>query len=110
MVHSTTQKNWQSINQSGYLKSIRLLKSAGYNEIGIGLVPFGEPDDYRDYIMFDSLDGCSELVVNSRNLGKVCTNPEIRYEPGVRMYFDAHKMILNGIAIRDGAHILKSER
>ncbi|MBU3202475.1 hypothetical protein LL037_13095 [Clostridium estertheticum] len=107
IVHSTTKKNLKAINSSGYLKSIRVLIDEGYDEIGIGLAPFGEPDDYEEHIMFEHLYGCSELVVNSRNIGKVCTDPNIRYNPGIRMYFDAHKIILDGFAVRDGAHIIK---
>lgn len=29
--------------------------------------------------------------------------------PQVRMYFDAHKIIKDGLAVRDGVHILKVE-
>lgn len=66
-----------------------------------------EPKDYSDYIMLDILDGCGELVVNSHQLGYVCTNPHMEYKPGVGLYFDAHKIIQNGLGVRDGLHILK---
>ncbi|WP_242867815.1 hypothetical protein [Clostridium sp. Marseille-P299] len=66
-----------------------------------------EPADYSDYIMLDVLKGCGELVVNSRNLGYVCTNPHVIYTPGVRPYFDVGKMFSDRIVTRDGLHLVK---
>ena len=66
-----------------------------------------EPKDYSDYIMLDILNGCGELVVNSRQLGYVCIDSDVPYNPGVRLYFDAYKIIRDGLAVRDGLHILK---
>lgn len=48
-----------------------------------------------------------ELVVNSRNLGYVCTGPNVIYTPGVRLYFDIRKMYKDGIVTRDGLHLVK---
>ena len=107
MVHSTTEKSWESIRQTGALFSPIELKKRGIPICEIGLLPMLEPKDYSDYIMLDILDGCGELVVNSHQLGYVCTNPHMEYKPGVRLYFDAHKIIQNGLAVRDGLHILK---
>jgi hypothetical protein len=76
----------------------------------IGLKYYLEPMDYSDYIMLDKLDGCGELVVNSRQLGYVCTDGSALYTPGIRLYFDAHKIIEDGLAVRDGLHILKVEK
>jgi len=73
----------------------------------IGLKPMLEPPDYSDYIMLDVLNGCGELVVNSRQLGYVCTDPNALYAPGIRLYFDVRKMIRDKIAVRDGLHLLK---
>ena len=52
----------------------------------IGLKMLLEPMDYSDYVMLDVLEGCGELVVNSRQLGYVCTDPNIPYSPGIRLY------------------------
>ena len=34
--------------------------------------------DYSEYIMLDVLNGCGEIVVNSRQLGYVCTDASYR--------------------------------
>jgi hypothetical protein len=107
LVHSTTKESWDSIKKSGVLLSPNELKKQGINILEIGLKPMLEPDDYSDYVMLDVLAGCGELVVNSRQLGYVCTNPDIEYTPGVRLYFDAEAIIKDGLGIRDGLHILK---
>lgn len=57
--------------------------------------------------MLDVLEGCGELVVNSRNLGYVCTDPHVMYIPGVRLYFDVRKMVSDKIVTRDGLHLIK---
>lgn len=45
-----------------------------------------------------------------RQLGYVCTDGSALYTPGVRLYFDTHKIIEDGLAVRDGLHILKVEK
>jgi len=107
LVHSTTKECWDSIKESGVLLSPNELKKQGINILEIGLKPMLEPDDYSDYVMLDVLAGCGELVVNSRQLGYVCTNPDIEYMPGVRLYFDAEEIIKDGLGTKDGLHILK---
>ncbi|HEX3044577.1 MAG TPA: hypothetical protein VHY08_07465 [Bacillota bacterium] len=107
VVHSTTLDFWGKIQESGYLKSLRRLINEGIEMIGIGLEPLGEPEDYIDYVMFDTLNGCSEIVVSSRQKGMICLDPNAPYFPGVRMYFDAHAIIHDGLIVRDGAHVLK---
>lgn len=110
LVHSTTLDSWQSIKKDKFLYSPAELKRRGYIINEIGLKHFLEPEDYSEYIMLDKLSGCSELVVNSRQLGYVCTDTNMLYDPGVRLYFDAYKMIEDGLAERDGLHILKVEK
>ena len=34
-------------------------------------------------------------------------DPDTEYEPGVRLYFDVHRIIRDGFAVRDGLHTLK---
>lgn len=107
LVHSTTRESWDSIRKSGVLFSPNELKRQGINILEIGLKPMLEPEDYSDYVMLDVLEGCGELVVNSRQRGYICTNPNIEYVPGVRLYFDAKAIIRDGLGTRDGLHILK---
>lgn len=107
LVHSTTKEAWNSIKKFGALLSPNELKKQGINILEIGLKRMLEPDDYSDYVMLDVLEGCGELVVNSRQLGYVCTNPDRDYIPGIRLYFDAESIIKDGLGVRDGLHILK---
>lgn len=107
VVHSTTNELWEKIKESGYLKSLRRLRNENIEIIGIGLEPLGEPEDYMDYVMFDTINGCSEIVVSSRQKGKICLDADAPYSPGVRMYFDAYAMIQDGFVARDGVHVLK---
>lgn len=107
MVHSTTLDAWKSIQKQGALLSPNMLKKIGVNVKEIGLKPMLEPKDYSDYVMLDLLDGCGELVVNSRNLGEICTDPNISYSPGVRLYFSVEKILDAGLGIGDGVHLLK---
>lgn len=107
LVHSTLLDSWKLIKESGQIKSLRKLNKDGINIIGIGIEPFGEPEDYNDYVMLDTVNGCSELVVSSRQKGRICTNGDVEYAPQVRMYFDAHKIIEDGLGVRDGVHVLK---
>ncbi|MFL0198861.1 hypothetical protein ACJDU8_25415 [Clostridium sp. WILCCON 0269] len=60
--------------------------------------------------MLDILNGCGEIVVNSRQLGYVCVDPNMLYNPGIRLYFDVHKIIKDGLGTRDGVHILKVKK
>lgn len=107
VVHSTTHDLWGKIAESGCLKSLRRLRNENVEISGIGLEPLGEPDDYMDYVMFDTINGCCEMVVSSRQKGKICLDANAPYIPGVRMYFDAYAIIQDSLMVRDGAHVLK---
>ena len=85
MVHSTTLRPWESIQEKGALLPPNLLKKNGIQIHEIGLKPMLEPKDYSGYVMLDVLNGCGELVVNSRNRGFVCPGPNAEYTPGVRL-------------------------
>jgi len=103
VVHSTLLSSYENILRDGCLKS-----AAQLNIPAIGFAPLGEPDNYLDYIMFAAMEGCgAEIVVNSRLRGVVCYDPNAAYVPQARMYFDAHRIIANGLAVRDGVHDLK---
>ncbi|HEY8890331.1 MAG TPA: hypothetical protein VIM70_08755 [Clostridium sp.] len=107
LVHSTTKQLWEKIKITGELLSPSCLKHNGKEVNEIGLKALLEPMDYSDFIMLDVVDGCGELVVNSRQRGYICLDPNIEYIPGVRIYFNAHKIISYGLATRDGLHVLK---
>lgn len=107
VVHSTTKQSWSEIKKIGSLLSPSELRRNNKKIHEIGLKAMLEPEDYSDYVMFDMLDGCGEIVVSSRQLGYVCLDTNIEYVPGFRLYFDAHKIITDGLAVRDGLHIIK---
>lgn len=107
LVHSTTLSAWKQIKHDGALFSPNLLRKNGHIIHEIGLAPMLEPKDYSDYVMLDVPNGCGELVVNSRNIGTVCIDPNVPYTPGVRLYFDVKKLFADGLVIRDGVHPVK---
>ncbi len=106
LVHSTTQENYRAICNSGFLKSWNRLKSEGAikEEKPIGSL-LGDPEDYRDYIMFGNGGYFCEIVTSSRQKGYIEMNPDAEYVAGARMYFDAAKIAADGQLIRDGAHM-----
>jgi len=110
VVHSSTLTAYEKIVWDGQLKSTSQLRKEGTAQHAIGFLPLGEPPDYLDYVMFSRMDGPgsgSEIVVNSHLRGKPCFDPNAPYEPQARMYFDARKIIADGLGVRDGAHVLK---
>ena len=105
LVHSTSMENWQKIQKDGMLKSWNKLnyeKNTIENEpIGKQL---GDPIHFSDYIMFGG--GVSgEIVVSSKQSGKIVMDIDAEYKTGARLYLDAKKMAKDGLLIRDGAHI-----
>lgn len=106
IVHSTTLLAHEKIMADGQLKSTSLLRKEGKAQHAIGFLPLGEPSDYLDYVMFGGGPGC-EVVVNSHLRGKPCYDPNAPYEPQARMYFGAHNIIADGLAVRDGGHTIK---
>lgn len=107
MVHSTLISNWSSIKNDNAVLSPNALRNNGKSIVEIGLNDLLEPLDYSDYVMLGELKGCSEIVVNSRQKGYVCLDPDDIYTPGIRLYFDVKKIIDDKICIRDGLHLLK---
>jgi len=106
LIHSTTLAAYEKIMRDGQLKSTSLLRKEGSAQRAVGFLPLGEPPDYLDYVMFGNGVAC-EVVVNSHLHGKPCFDLHAPYEPQARMYFDAHKIIKDGLAVRDGTHIFK---
>ena len=54
--------------------------------------------------MFGSGVQC-ELVVASKQNGRIVMDPDEDYQSGARLYFDATKIAEDGLLIRDGAHL-----
>lgn len=105
IVHSTTSSCWENIKADGCLKAWNKLKkeknSWGEHPIGEKL---GDPLDFSDYIMFSNGSTASEIVVLSKQMGKITMNEDMIYTPGVRLYFDMKKIAKDGLLIRDGCH------
>ncbi len=104
LVHSTPRAAWPQIAAAGELRAVACLPDT----VQIGKLLLEEPDDYGDYVNLGYLDrlGC-EFVIASRQSGRMTCNEDAVYEPGVRLYFDAHRLITDGLAARDGVHPLK---
>ena len=110
LVHSTPAESWEPIRREGQLLCWNALKARGalreQEPIGAAL---GDPEDFRDYIMFGS-GVTGELIVSSRQKGRICTDPQADYLAGARLYFDAALMARNGLLLRDGCHIKVRDR
>lgn len=104
-VHSTSLENWERIQKDGCLKSWNILKSENViteeNPIGILL---GDPKEFSNYIMFGK-NIAGELVVNSKQQGKIIMDDNAEYLTGARLYFDMKRIVEDGLAVRDGAHL-----
>ena len=109
LVHSTPMHSWKKINRQGILKSWNKLKAERLLEeqypIGIQL---GDPADFSDYIMFGG-GVTGEIVVNSKQQGKIVMDINAEYLTGARLYFDAKRMAQDGLLVRDGCHIKVKE-
>ncbi len=107
LCHSTCIENFYSILKDGallsYSEQIRLNRT-----INTVRHELKEPEDYFDYIdlCIDSSIS-SEIVVASRQFGKINDDSDIKYKPGVRTYFHIDEIKnVNGICC-DGLHALK---
>ena len=87
------------------LKSWNILKTEKViteeQPIGIRL---GDPADFSDYIMFGG-GVTGEIVVNSKQQGKIVMDANSEYLTGARLYFNAKRMAKDGLLIRDGCHL-----
>jgi len=101
LVHSTSMENWIQIQKDRMLKSWNRLNITNKEPIGKQL---GDPVHFSDYIMFGG--GVSgEIVVNSKQSGKIIMDINAEYKTGARLYFDAEKIAKDGLLVRDGAHM-----
>lgn len=105
LVHSTPRSCWESIRRDGMLKSWNLLKAerAIMEERPIG-IQLGDPLDFSDYIMFGG-GVTGEIVVNSKQQGKIVMDADTEYLTSARLYFDAKRMAQDGLLVRDGCHL-----
>lgn len=105
LIHSTPFANWTKIKRDGCLKSWNRVKQEmeTQEEKPIGHL-LGDPEDFRDYIMFGTGERC-EIVVSSKEAGRLVDDADEAYHSGARMYFDARKMAADGLLIRDGTHL-----
>jgi len=108
VVHSTTPERWPQIAGAGRLLAASKLRQAGREIPAIGFETFGEPAEYGDFIHFSPLGVPSgEVVVLSHQRGTLITDFDAAYVPGARIYLDTHRMISDGVVVRDGLHALK---
>lgn len=106
LIHSTSLKSFENIKRDNKLYSFNKLSDNFFR----GQEPFGkflgDPDTLRDYILFSSNKYTPEIVIASKEQGKLVQNYETKYKTGVRMYFDAKKMFDDKILLRDGLHYM----
>lgn len=108
VVHSTTREAWAAIEECGELRCAALLAAADAMPSVLGELLLGDPPDYAQHVALGTVDAIGpEFVVACRQAGTMLPDPDTEYEPGVRLYFDAHRIIRDGLAVRDGLHTLK---
>lgn len=111
LIHSTTYENGKRILEDGYIGSWNLLKKekkiTGETQVGKIL---GDLDYFSDYIMFSCGEVSSEIVVMSKQSGRIIMDINNQYKTGNRFYFDAARMAEDGIIERDGIHIKVREK
>jgi hypothetical protein len=108
VVHSTTLDAWASIRADGRVKSLATLRREGKRVSGLGQDELGEPPDYADYVVLGRVDEVNaEHVVSSRQKGRIVTDTDLPYRPGIRLYFNNHRIIRAGLVVRDGLHTTK---
>ena len=102
--------SWEQIKRDGMLKSWNILKIEKVidEEQPIG-IKLGDPMDFSDYIMFGG-GVTGEIVVNSKQQGKIVMDTNAEYHTGARLYFDAKRMAQDGLLVRDGCHLKVKDR
>lgn len=106
LVHSTSLEAWEEIQRDGRLKCWNRLHREGRlcEETPIGKC-LGDPKDFSDYIMFSAGYISGEIVVCSRQSGRIVMDENANYQTGVRLYFDCEKIAKEGRLVRDGIHL-----
>lgn len=98
-------ESWKNIQRDGVLKSWNKLKTENIvlEEHPI-CMKLGDPKSFSDFIMFGG-GVTGEIVVHSKQVGKIVMDINAEYKTGVRLYFDAKKIAKDGLLIRDGCHM-----
>lgn len=106
LVHSTTPQGWTGILRDGAVRCWRALHAqhADWEPSPIG-ARLGDPPDFSDYVMFSTGHVAGEIVVLSKQTGRINMDENASYTPGARLYFDAAALARDGLLIRDGAHL-----
>lgn len=111
IIHATTVAAWHNIRADGMLKAAteqaqQARRVDSTSEVGRYLA--NEPPEYGDYIMFGTIASTTpEKIVASYQAGRFLLDDDAPYEPGVRLYFDNHRMIAERQIVRDGLHTAK---
>lgn len=110
IVHATSLEAWESIQTDRMLKSPVRLREQGISFVSVGFRELGEPPEYDEFVHFGAYDRWhSEFIVLSQQMGRICTENDTVYTPGIRLYIDNHKVISDGHGVRDGLHLIKVE-
>ena len=108
LIHSTMTRNWAAIQACGELRSLARLRREGCPVGGIGFAELGEPEDYTEHVMLGNAGAMApEFVVASQHAGKIITEEDTPYQPGARLFFDGHRLVRDGLIVRDGLHTAK---
>lgn len=111
VVHSTTADRRPQTEHSGRLVCAADLRAAGQQLPALAFEHFGEPEEYSQFIHFSPCGiPNGEVVVLSHQRQAILTDLDAVYQPGARLYFDARQLIVDGLAVRDGLHVLKIHR
>lgn len=105
MVHTTLLESKSQIITDGYIKCWNMLKqeNIAFEEKPIGSL-LGDIEDFSNYVMLSPIDVNNEIIVASKQKGRIDTNPEQIYNAGCRFYLDARKLANDGLLLRDGQH------
>lgn len=112
LIHSTTLAAWERIRADGQLKAASGLPQCARRLLdplsAVAQYLQNEPPEYDDYIMFGEMaTTMSENIVASFQSGNFASDADAVYTPGVRLYFDNHRIIGDNRATRDGLHTMK---
>ena len=103
LVHSTDIQAGKSILRDGEIKAFSRLVREGRSPDWHKLrsdYSLGEPLEYANYVNLGAIESpWVETVPASHTAGRFLT-PEDEYEPGMRFYFDGHKIIRAGLDVR----------
>ena len=114
--HSTTLEAWERISADGMLKAASQLGAGKYRAHSASALTEieryyqDEPPEYGDYVMFGGMGPGSEVILASNACGRFVMDTDAVYTPGIRLYFDNHRIIAAGLATRDGLHLTKVHR